>query len=327
MHDESHFLAEIDASPDDRAVRLVYADWLEDQGDPRADLVRVEEEMRALPIFSDRYWALKPRRNELREAGAEAWLARMYYGTDYEPVFREVPDGWRERWRLLRELTERWHGVAMADVGRHGEAVQSVEGKLKRKLPPSVREWVAYCTDLDPAVCWPLRDSYTMEHLEGHDAVSLMIQAEGDVHWAVRSEALGNDDPPVDEYYLDYEALDYEEGGRRFVHHHQCAPRVTSWVFRRLSHFLHGAGGGFGVRVSPTPEFLRQLADAFPVRAELDGLFIFEKRNWIVVLAEDWLEENRFKPIPPSQVPAFLRKLQQRGSWSSGDPQPDDIPF
>jgi uncharacterized protein (TIGR02996 family) len=35
-----HFLERIQANPDDDLPRLIYADWLEDQGDPRAELLR-----------------------------------------------------------------------------------------------------------------------------------------------------------------------------------------------------------------------------------------------------------------------------------------------
>jgi uncharacterized protein (TIGR02996 family) len=44
MHtaDEERFIRQIVETPDDAASRLVYADWLEDHGDPRADYLRVE---------------------------------------------------------------------------------------------------------------------------------------------------------------------------------------------------------------------------------------------------------------------------------------------
>src|SRR5438093_1127867 len=99
MSTEAQFLAEIESRPDDRSVRLVYADWLEEHGEEeRAEAVRVEEEMRRVPICSDRYWELKPRRNKVRKKCDKKWLEQMRYGTDYEPVFRDVPEGWRERW-------------------------------------------------------------------------------------------------------------------------------------------------------------------------------------------------------------------------------------
>ena len=71
MADDKGFLKAIKAQPCDGALRLIYADWLEDQADPRAELVRVEEEMRQLPIYSDRYWQLKPRRATLRKRASK----------------------------------------------------------------------------------------------------------------------------------------------------------------------------------------------------------------------------------------------------------------
>src|SRR5215471_6009229 len=41
MTDERAFLAAILERPDDDATKLVYADWLEEQGDPRAEYLRL----------------------------------------------------------------------------------------------------------------------------------------------------------------------------------------------------------------------------------------------------------------------------------------------
>lgn len=42
------FLAEILAHPDDDGPRLIYADWLEEQGNPRGEFIRVQCELAAL---------------------------------------------------------------------------------------------------------------------------------------------------------------------------------------------------------------------------------------------------------------------------------------
>jgi uncharacterized protein (TIGR02996 family) len=46
MTEEDVFLLDILARPDDDAPRLIYADWLLDQGDPRGELVRLDWELR-----------------------------------------------------------------------------------------------------------------------------------------------------------------------------------------------------------------------------------------------------------------------------------------
>jgi uncharacterized protein (TIGR02996 family) len=46
MTDEAGLLQAMRDAPGDSALRLVYADWLEEQGDPRADFVRLESRLR-----------------------------------------------------------------------------------------------------------------------------------------------------------------------------------------------------------------------------------------------------------------------------------------
>jgi uncharacterized protein (TIGR02996 family) len=41
MTDDDAFVAAVVNAPDDATVRLVYADWLEERGDPRAELLRL----------------------------------------------------------------------------------------------------------------------------------------------------------------------------------------------------------------------------------------------------------------------------------------------
>ncbi len=42
MSDETAFLKNILDDPDEDANRLVYADWLEERGDPRGELIRLQ---------------------------------------------------------------------------------------------------------------------------------------------------------------------------------------------------------------------------------------------------------------------------------------------
>jgi uncharacterized protein (TIGR02996 family) len=112
LHTHDEFLRAIEQQLAEQTVRLVYADWLDEQNDPAAELIRVEEQMRQAPAYSDRFWELKPRRNRLRECFGLEWCGRMRYGTDCAPVLRHGNrNSWRERWRLIREFYERWHNV------------------------------------------------------------------------------------------------------------------------------------------------------------------------------------------------------------------------
>lgn len=83
------FLTEIAANPNDESARLVYADWLDDRGDARAELVRVQCELamqerpdgRTLPLLAAEARLLSKHKaewlSELRCFGvADAWFAR-----------------------------------------------------------------------------------------------------------------------------------------------------------------------------------------------------------------------------------------------------------
>src|SRR5205807_34493 len=41
MSDEAAFLQALDADPEDLTLRMVFADWLEERGDPRGELLRL----------------------------------------------------------------------------------------------------------------------------------------------------------------------------------------------------------------------------------------------------------------------------------------------
>jgi uncharacterized protein (TIGR02996 family) len=78
--DDTHFIEAIGASPADHSLRLVYADWLEERGDRRGELIRVEHELRQIPIGWDRYLSLSRRRAELRQQCDSKWLNCMFGG-------------------------------------------------------------------------------------------------------------------------------------------------------------------------------------------------------------------------------------------------------
>jgi uncharacterized protein (TIGR02996 family) len=62
MNRHQQFLQAILDDPDDDALRLVYADWLEEQGDPRAEFIRLQCELEKAEYRRD--WE-NPRRRQL----------------------------------------------------------------------------------------------------------------------------------------------------------------------------------------------------------------------------------------------------------------------
>ncbi len=73
MSDHQSFLDEIIANPDDDAPRLIYADWLEEQGNPRGEFIRVQCEMAGLKPTQKRYKELREREQRLFFKHGQHW--------------------------------------------------------------------------------------------------------------------------------------------------------------------------------------------------------------------------------------------------------------
>jgi uncharacterized protein (TIGR02996 family) len=87
MTDEG-FLEAILADPADEAVRLIYADWLEERGDPRGEFIRVQCELARLPYGSPRRPGLEKRE----------WQLYRTRGADWRLVLPE----WARKWSVFR---------------------------------------------------------------------------------------------------------------------------------------------------------------------------------------------------------------------------------
>jgi uncharacterized protein (TIGR02996 family) len=73
MTDHDAFLDAIRENPDDDAHRLVYADWLEERGDPRGEFIRVQCELARLPKSNRRRAKLEAREEELLKKRRAEW--------------------------------------------------------------------------------------------------------------------------------------------------------------------------------------------------------------------------------------------------------------
>lgn len=77
MHDDEAFLAALRASPNDSVGRLVYADWLDEQGDPRAEFLRLEVRADADGLPDDERVELTNRLAELGRRVEPRWLVAV----------------------------------------------------------------------------------------------------------------------------------------------------------------------------------------------------------------------------------------------------------
>jgi uncharacterized protein (TIGR02996 family) len=84
------FLKDICAHPDDDDIRLIYADWLEDNGQPeRAEFIRVQCELHRLPADDPSRQQLERREAELLAAYRDTWLNCLpdFCGVYWRPYF------------------------------------------------------------------------------------------------------------------------------------------------------------------------------------------------------------------------------------------------
>src|SRR5262245_12456619 len=89
MNEDYSFLRAIFHQPNDDAQRLIYADWLEERGDPRAEFLRLEVELQRLA--KDEYkrkGTLEKQIRTLRPKLDASWVARMWWA-------RNLPQGAR----------------------------------------------------------------------------------------------------------------------------------------------------------------------------------------------------------------------------------------
>jgi uncharacterized protein (TIGR02996 family) len=95
--EDEPFLRAILATPEDSALRLVYADWLEERGDGRADYLRLRARLAALPAGSEAAPDIRRRMVELRARLPAPWLALLgdyrSTGSDPDPRRAELAAG------------------------------------------------------------------------------------------------------------------------------------------------------------------------------------------------------------------------------------------
>jgi len=77
MDQSSGFLQEVLAAPEADGPRLIYADWLEEQGSPRGEFIRVQCELDALDPRDPRFLDLQFRNEELLAEFGSQWAAEF----------------------------------------------------------------------------------------------------------------------------------------------------------------------------------------------------------------------------------------------------------
>jgi len=132
------FLGDILECPEDDAPRLIYADWLEDEGEPeRAEFIRLQCELASRARETDRPATARAREQELLSANGPAWAGPLA-GLVRSFEFRR---GFIERVRLdSSALLEQGEEVFRLAPVRHLELiVQRADSELVADCPQLAR--------------------------------------------------------------------------------------------------------------------------------------------------------------------------------------------
>src|SRR5690242_19351884 len=157
------FLDDILAHPDDDVPRLVYADWLDEHGEPaRAEFIRVQVRLAALPEGADECPELGRRERQLLREHRERWL---------EPLRGLVRDA-----RFRRGFVEhaQFDAETFLDHGDEAFAREPIRSVSFLERPAGTLTQIAGSPHLARLTALDLRQHRT----HGHVAVQRVSEAE-----------------------------------------------------------------------------------------------------------------------------------------------------
>jgi uncharacterized protein (TIGR02996 family) len=141
MTTEDDFAAALDADPEDHNTRLVFADWLQERGDPRAEGYRALGALRLKPSTSafnrpDPCWGFShPENSYANQRSRRACVLPRDWWEVMDPgvVSRASNASWN--WHLSRRATEDAAALAFASLPpeRRAELLAATPTKKKRK--------------------------------------------------------------------------------------------------------------------------------------------------------------------------------------------------
>ncbi|MBL8800034.1 MAG: SMI1/KNR4 family protein [Planctomycetia bacterium] len=138
MSDEAAFLAAIANAPDDDALRLVYADWLEEHGKPGSNFLRAEHELTVLPLGQAEWHAAFARYQSAGKTLSEAWCRAA--GRHQAGYWLAVAA--RSAWNRIETWCQRHCPglVSVFNLGATAEEIDAIERAIGQTLPTDVRE-------------------------------------------------------------------------------------------------------------------------------------------------------------------------------------------
>jgi uncharacterized protein (TIGR02996 family) len=151
MSNEEAFLAVIRETPDDDASRLIYADWLEERSDPRAEFLRGECLLAGVSPEHGQYAELKSRLRAMGSGVDLEWatlVSRVPFWLEPERFFFQS-QGWTH-------FTVRWQNERLV----HFPEGSWVESSPPQDVFPSPEEWRAFWSVMDELQPWEWAGDY-----------------------------------------------------------------------------------------------------------------------------------------------------------------------
>jgi uncharacterized protein (TIGR02996 family) len=178
--DEDAFLEAIRAEPDDDAPRLVFADWLEEQGDPRAEFIRVQCELARPGLERRRRAELASRERALRQRYEQEWLGPLrqlgipawFHRGLVEEVFLSAP-------RFLEEAEALFRAAPLVRSVRLHKAEGRVAALAESPHLARLDFLNLYCNEIGPEGAALLARSPHLKHLSALDLRCARIGDDG----------------------------------------------------------------------------------------------------------------------------------------------------
>ncbi len=259
--DHTPFINAIQADPESLTPRLIYADWLEEHGDPRGAFIRACHAMETEDPWTDRYRELKSTRETLRNAIDSDWISQLGYDPVYRPLLSKLPRDYESRLRLLEEFTSFWCR-APAGARYTEEDIQDAENRLGHRLPAAYRQWFLR---VKTRRSWLWFEE--VDQLETIESKYLLVYFDGFASYTHLNVSLETDDPPL---------FDLTSGIRE---HWKVESRLTTFLLKTmLSSML--VGDEIHQFDFALGEALLNDLRAAVNKCDLDGTYIYEDREF-----------------------------------------------
>lgn len=187
--------------------------------------------------------------------------------------FDQVDGSIEAQWKAVRKYFETWRGCSQT-----GPAANRGDN-----VPPksfSISEWERLADVLvSNNRQGVMRDFMEFKQVPGHEATSVMWQAEGDFIWAVANKEWHSPNPSVAGYIMDYDASDGS-----FTYAGRSAANLAELALVHSSHFSNDLYANALVSAPGGADWFAEIQPCFQVSARIGDSYVLETDDVLCVL-------------------------------------------